>query len=78
VVVALNFTPVPRHGLRVGVPQAGPYREILNSDSAFYGGGNLGNPLPISSAPVPHRGQAQSIEVTLPPLGGVVLTRAVS
>jgi len=78
VVVALNFTPVPRHGLRVGVPQAGPYREILNSDSAFYGGGNVGNPLPISSAPVPHRGQAQSIEVTLPPLGGVVLTRAVS
>jgi 1,4-alpha-glucan branching enzyme len=74
VVVALNFTPVPRHGLRIGVPRAGWYREILNSDSAYYGGGNVGNPLLLASAAVPHRGQAQSVTVTLPPLGGIVLT----
>ncbi|MGE3666561.1 MAG: 1,4-alpha-glucan branching protein GlgB [Steroidobacteraceae bacterium] len=78
VVVALNFTPVPRHGLRIGVPQAGRYREILNSDSAFYGGSNVGNPLPLATSAVPHHGRAQSLEITLPPLGGVILTRDVS
>ncbi len=78
VVVALNFTPVPRTGLRIGVPQAGHYREILNSDSAYYGGSNLGNPLAIASTPAPHRGQPHSLELTLPPLGGVVLRRDAS
>ena len=73
-VVALNFTPVPRTGLRIGVPAAGSYREILNSDSHYYGGSNVGNPLPVTSAPVPWRGQPHSIELTLPPLGGVILT----
>lgn len=71
-IVALNFTPVPRHGLRIGVPQAGRYREVLNSDSAYYGGSNLGNPLPADSSPVAHQGQSHSIQVTLPPLGGAV------
>jgi 1,4-alpha-glucan branching enzyme len=41
--VVLNFTPVPRYGYRIGVPQAGQYKEIFNSDSAYYGGSNVGN-----------------------------------
>ena len=43
VIVVLNFTPVPRYGYRVGVPEAGTYQEILNSDSAYYNGSNVGN-----------------------------------
>ena len=73
VVVILNFTPVPRHGYRVGVPAAGGYREILNSDSAYYGGSNLGNGF-VATEPVACMGHAQSIVVTLPPLGGILLT----
>ncbi len=78
VIVALNFTPVPRHDLRIGVPQAGSYREVLNSDSAYYGGSNVGNPLPVASSPVAHRGQPHSLTVTLPPLGGAVFRRDAS
>jgi 1,4-alpha-glucan branching enzyme len=72
VVVALNFTPVPRERYRLGVPAAGRYREILNSDSEYYGGSNLGNPLPIEARPIPTHGLPHSIELTLPPLAGVV------
>ena len=72
VVALLNFTPVPRHGYRVGVPRAGRYREILNSDSGFYGGSNVGNHV-VETEAVPCMDQAQSIVVTLPPLGGVLL-----
>ena len=71
--VALNFTPVPRERYRLGVPTPGRYREILNSDSEYYGGSNLGNPLPIEARPVPRHGLPCSIELTLPPLAGVVL-----
>jgi 1,4-alpha-glucan branching enzyme len=73
VIVALNFTPVPRERYRLGVPAAGRYREIFNSDSEYYGGSNLGNPLPIEARPVPLHGLPYSIELTLPPLAGVVL-----
>jgi 1,4-alpha-glucan branching enzyme len=73
--VLLNFTPVPRHGYRVGVPAAGRYREILNSDSMYYGGSNLGNAT-VDTEPVPAMGHPQSIVVTLPPLAGIVLVPA--
>ena len=43
VLVVCNFTPVPRHGYRVGVPVEGFYRELLNTDAGYYGGSNLGN-----------------------------------
>ena len=43
IVVVANFTPVPRPGYRIGVPEDGWYRELLNSDSETYGGGNVGN-----------------------------------
>ncbi len=71
-VVVLNFTPVPRHGYRVGVPRLGRYREVLNSDSHFYGGSNLGNDVATAES-VPCMDQPCSIVVTAPPLGGLVL-----
>jgi 1,4-alpha-glucan branching enzyme len=72
VVVVLNFTPVPREGYRVGVPRAGRYREIFNSDSRYYGGSNVGNDVADTQA-TPCMEQPYSIVVTLPPLGGIVL-----
>ncbi len=75
VVVLLNFTPVPRHGYRVGVPARGRYRELLNSDSHYYGGSNLGNPT-LETEDVPCMGHPQSIVLTLPPLAGLILALA--
>jgi 1,4-alpha-glucan branching enzyme len=74
-VVLLNFTPVPRAGYRVGVPHAGRYREVLNSDSHYYGGSNLGNGITTTEA-APCMEQPFSIVVTVPPLGGIVLVPA--
>ena len=74
-VVILNFTPVPRYGYRVGVPWRARYREVLNSDSHYYGGSNLGNGI-IESDDSATMGQPHSIVVTLPPLAGLVLVPA--
>jgi 1,4-alpha-glucan branching enzyme len=71
-VVILNFTPVPREGYRVGVPHAGQYYEIFNSDSHYYDGGNIGNGH-VFSQPVPWMNLPHSILVTLPPLAGIIL-----
>ena len=71
-VVVLNFTPVPREGYRVGVPRAGSYREILSSDSRYYGGSNVGNDV-VQTEPTPWMDQPHSIVLKLPPLGGLVL-----
>jgi 1,4-alpha-glucan branching enzyme len=73
--VAHNMTPVPRHGYRIGVPQAGLWTEIMNTDAEIYGGsgqGNLGG-VATGPLPVPHHGQPHSIDLTLPPLATVVL-----
>ncbi|HWQ40349.1 MAG TPA: 1,4-alpha-glucan branching protein GlgB [Burkholderiales bacterium] len=75
VVVALNFTPVPRHGYRIGVPQAGLYREVFNSDSAYYCGGNVGNG-EVHSEAVPWMGRQCSIGIVIPPLAGIILRKA--
>jgi 1,4-alpha-glucan branching enzyme len=72
VVVILNFTPVPREGYRVGVPRLSRYREILNSDSQYYGGSNVGNAA-VDAESTPCMDQPCSIVVRLPPLGGIVL-----
>jgi 1,4-alpha-glucan branching enzyme len=72
-VVALNFTPVPRAGYRIGLPRAGRYREAFNSDSAYYGGSNLGNGGGIETTGISWMGLPDSIEVTLPPLACVIL-----
>lgn len=73
VLIILNFTPVPRYGYRVGIPREGAYVECLNSDSEFYGGGNVGNTGRVISEPIPWMGQPFSLNLTLPPLGGIVL-----
>jgi 1,4-alpha-glucan branching enzyme len=70
---AFNFTPVPRHGYRIGVPRAGRWSERLNTDSAFYGGTNIGNSGWIEAAGRPSHGELQSLDLTLPPLGAVIL-----
>jgi 1,4-alpha-glucan branching enzyme len=76
VVVALNFTPVPRHGYRIGVPQGGAYRELLNSDSRHYGGSDMGNAGAVHAEPIPWMGLPHSLGLTLPPLAGIVLAPA--
>jgi 1,4-alpha-glucan branching enzyme len=73
VVVLENFTPVPRQAYRVGVPRAGCYREIINSDAAIYGGSNLGNAGAVYTEPIPAHGHAQSLSLTLPPLAMLML-----
>jgi len=75
IVVLANFTPVPRQGYRVGVPRPGFYREIFNSDSTYYGGGNVGNIGGLPADDLPWQGQDHSLLVTLPPLGVVFLKR---
>jgi 1,4-alpha-glucan branching enzyme len=73
VVVVLNFTPVPRHDYRVGVPVAGNYRELLNSDSSYYTGTDVGNSGQIATEPVSFNGRPHSLSLILPPLAGIVL-----
>ena len=66
--VACNFTPVVRQNYRVGVPLAGEWREILNSDATLYGGSGQGNMGGAEAAPVPAHGRMHSLSLTLPPL----------
>ena len=72
-VVCCNFTPIPRHGYRVGVPAAGVYDEVFNGDSSWYGGSNVGNAGSISTERTPAHGHGQSLVLSLPPLSTIVL-----
>ncbi|MDB5219553.1 MAG: 1,4-alpha-glucan (glycogen) branching enzyme GH3-type [Myxococcaceae bacterium] len=74
-VVACNFTPVPRHQYRIGVPRAGHWREIFNSDARDYGGSGHGNLGGVDAVPYPWNGRPSSVVVTLPPLGAIILAR---
>ncbi len=76
VVVIINFTPVPRENYRIGLSRPGNYLEIMNSDSTFYGGSNIGNNGLITTAASSWMGRDYSAELTLPPLGAVVLKRS--
>ncbi len=71
-VFACNFTPVPRHGYRIGVPSAGMYQEIFNSDAAMFGGSNLGNGGSAKAEPISFHGRPASMSILLPPLAVVV------
>jgi len=73
ILVVCNFTPVPRQNYRVGVPYAGFWREILNSDAETYGGSGTGNLGGAEAAPIPSHGRYHSLNLTLPPLGVVFL-----
>ena len=70
-----NFTPVPRHGYRVGVPLKGEYYEVLNSDADRYGGSGLENLQPLPSGPMFWQSCPHSILLTLPPLSTIILKR---
>lgn len=72
-----NFTPVARHNYRVGVPRAGRYEEILNTDSHWYGGSNAGNLAVISEA-IPSHSYGDSISLMVPPLAVLYLKLSVA
>jgi 1,4-alpha-glucan branching enzyme len=72
VLVALNFTPVPRHDYRVGVPWGGAWQEILNSDAHEYGGSGQGNFGGLTAEAAPRHGRSHTLRITLPPLGAVL------
>jgi 1,4-alpha-glucan branching enzyme len=73
VVVALNFTPVPRENYRIGAPQAGTYVELLSSDATRFGGSEVQTLAEVHTEDAPFHGYPQSMRLVLPPLGGVVL-----
>ena len=71
-VIVCNFTPIPRHNYRVGVPAGGRWDEALNSDAPLYGGGGQGNLGGANAAPVSCHGRPYLVTITIPPLGMVV------
>jgi 1,4-alpha-glucan branching enzyme len=71
-VIVCNFTPVPRHNYRVGVPRGGRWDEILNSDAPLYGGSGQGNIGGVEAAPLGCHGRPYLLNITVPPLGMVV------
>ena len=73
VLVVSNMAPVVRENYRVGVPAAGRWRELLNTDSQYYGGSNVGNAGAVSTQDIPLHGHPQSLQLTLPPLATVYL-----
>jgi 1,4-alpha-glucan branching enzyme len=72
-IIVLNFTPVPRPNYHIGVPVAGHYTELFNSDAACYGGSNVGNGMGLNTYPEPWMGQNHSLFINLPPLSGLIL-----
>jgi 1,4-alpha-glucan branching enzyme len=78
-VVVANLTPVVRHNHRIGLPDLGlegTWHEVLNTDSAHYGGGNVGNQGTLQATAEPSHGQAHSALLTLPPLAVLWLSPA--
>ncbi|MBV9776719.1 MAG: 1,4-alpha-glucan branching protein GlgB [Acetobacteraceae bacterium] len=73
VLAVCNMTPVPRPDYRIGVPQGGFWREVLNSDSEYYGGSGMGNGGGAHAEPVAAHGEEQSLALLLPPLATVLL-----
>ena len=74
--IACNFTPVPRVGYKVGVPAAGYWKEILNSDAREYGGGGIGNMGGAEALAESAHGRPYSLRLTLPPLGALFLKKS--
>jgi len=73
VVIALNFTPTPRHNYQIGLPRGGHWREVMNSDAPLYGGSGQGNMGGVDAVPIPLHGRRWSATVTLPPLSAIFL-----
>jgi len=70
-----NFTPVARRDYRVGVPESGTFREVVNSDSEYYGGSNVGNGEIVSTVSGPQHGYDQYLNLVLPPLACLILRK---
>ncbi|MFH1934151.1 MAG: 1,4-alpha-glucan branching protein GlgB [Pseudomonadota bacterium] len=75
IVIACNFTPVPHHNYRVGVPEGGLWREILNSDAQEYDGSGQGNFGAVGAETTSFHGRPYSVNITLPPLAIVYFKR---
>lgn len=75
VVIVLNMTPVPRYQYRIGLPSAGIWTQIFNSDHIHYYGSGIGNANPLYTDALGMHGQDQSVELTIPPLGALMLKR---
>jgi 1,4-alpha-glucan branching enzyme len=73
-VIVCNFTPVPRHDYRIGVPRAGRYLERINTDAQVYGGGGIGNGGEVHADAHPMHGHPHSLCLQLPPLGVLIFT----
>ena len=73
IIVISNFTPVPRHNYRIGVNVSGTYEEILNTDSMYYQGSNVGNFGYVTSEEIESHGRENSISISIPPLATVYL-----
>ena len=73
-IIILNFTPVLRQNYRIGVPKTGQYKEVFNSDAAYYGGSNQGNGAGLQAENVAWMNHDQSLLITLPPLAGLIIT----
>jgi 1,4-alpha-glucan branching enzyme len=73
-VIVCNFTPVPRHDYRIGVPRPGRYVERMNTDAADYGGSGIGNTGAVQAEPHPMHGHAYSLRLQLPPLAALIFT----
>ena len=74
ILIAFNFTPVPRQNYRVGVPREGFWKETLNSDALIYGGAGWGNLGGVEAVPVRSHGRPFSLSLTLPPMSALFLT----
>ncbi len=72
-VFVANLSPVPRQDYRLGLPRSTRWREAINTDSTYYGGGDVGNLGSVEPEPIPWHGQPVSAEITLPPLAAVWL-----
>lgn len=73
ILVVCNFTPVPRYNYLIGVPEKGYWKELLNSDSEFYGGSGMGNSGGVQTTSIPWNGRPYSLSFTLPPLAVLFL-----
>jgi 1,4-alpha-glucan branching enzyme len=73
-VTVCNFTPVPRHDYRIGVPRPGRYVERINTDAQDYAGSGIGNAGAVEAEPHPMHGHPYSLKLQLPPLGGLIFT----
>lgn len=68
ILIICNFTPIPRHNYRVGVPHKGFWQELINSDASEYGGSGVGNYGGVNAEAIPYHGHTYSVELSLPPL----------